>query len=45
MDQTNLFAAGVLVTLGGSVSVIVYLRRHLRRLLVELCGTEERADF
>ena len=45
MNQTNLFLAGVVVTLCGSVSVVIYLRGHLRRLLVELCGTAERADF
>ncbi len=45
MNQTSLFLTGVVATLGGSLFVVVYLRRHLGRLLVELCGTKERADF
>lgn len=28
-----------------SISLVTYLKAHLKNLLVELCGTEERASF
>lgn len=45
MDQTTLFIAAVVLTVAASACVINYLNPHLRPLLVELCGTEGRADF
>ena len=45
MDPVHSFLIGIGLTLVGSLAVVIYLRRHLRRILVDLCGTEPRADF
>ncbi len=39
------FVIEVLLTLVISVLLAVYLRPFLRRILIDLCGTEERAQF
>ena len=38
-----LMDVGLVVVL--SMSLVTYLKAHLKNLLVELCGTEERASF
>jgi len=45
MTPSTLFLAGLLTSLGMSLAIVVYLRVPLRRILVELCGTTERAAF
>ena len=45
MTETGTFLAGVGMTLVAALLVVLYLRRPLDRLLIELCGTEERARF
>lgn len=45
MSDTTLFAAGTAATLGIGVAVVGYLRRPLEKILVELCGNQERAGF
>jgi hypothetical protein len=45
MNATAVFAMGTLVTLGIGLGVVWYLRRPLERILVELCGNEDRAAF
>ena len=45
MGQVSSFLIGIGITLACSLGVVVYLRPHLRRVLVEFCGTDERADF
>ncbi len=35
----------VLITLGLSVLIVAYFRPHLQRILVDLCGGEQRAQF
>ena len=45
MNTIIVYLIQVAVTAGVCLAVIVYFRRHLRRILVDLCGTEERADF
>src|SRR5215831_13024248 len=45
MPATTVFAAGSLVTLAIGLGVIAYLRHPLERVLVELCGNQERAGF
>ena len=45
MHATTVFALGSLATLAIGAAVVLYLRRPLRNILVELCGNEERAEF
>jgi hypothetical protein len=45
MNATTVFALGSLGTLAIGAAVVLYLRRPLRNILVELCGNEERAEF
>jgi hypothetical protein len=45
MNATTVFALGSLATLSIGAAVVLYLRRPLRNILVELCGNEERAEF
>ena len=45
MRETSLFLLGLALTAGSSLIVVWHLRSHLRAILVDLCGTQERADF
>lgn len=45
MNPTWSFVAGVALTMVGSVTVVMYLRRPLQKLLTDLCGNQERAGF
>lgn len=45
MNITQIFLAGAGTTVVITLAAVVYLRPHLRRILVDLCGTEERAGF
>jgi hypothetical protein len=45
MKDVTLFLTGVGVTSMVSAGVVVYLSRSLNKLLVDLCGTEDRAGF
>jgi hypothetical protein len=45
MSDAELFATGIGMSLTVSVGVVWYLRAPLQRLLVELCGNQERAGF
>lgn len=45
MNDELVFLAGVSLSVVSAVGVAFYLRRHLRTLLRDLCGTQERADF
>jgi len=45
MTASTLFGMGLLCTLAISVTVVVYLRRPLRKQLTELCGNPDRAEF
>jgi hypothetical protein len=45
MTPSILFSIGLAVSLVTSLAVVVYLRAALQRILVELCGTSERARF
>ncbi len=45
MNEVMSFGIGLGVTLLISVLVVVYLRPHLRRILLDLCETEDRANF
>ena len=45
MNITQIFLAGAGTTVAVSFAAVVYLRPHLKRVLVDLCGTEDRAGF
>jgi hypothetical protein len=45
MNGAWLFVSGLVVTITASVLTLAYLRRPLLRILVDLCGTEDRAAF
>ena len=45
MDVFWFYVLQLIVTLGLSLFVYGYLRPQLRRLLIDLCGTQERAEF
>jgi hypothetical protein len=45
MNANWLFVCGVAVAAAVSLAVVAYLRRPLLRILVDLCGHEDRAKF
>ncbi len=45
MNSIGTFLLGLGLTLLAAGAVVVCLRRSLRRILVDLCGTEARGDF
>jgi hypothetical protein len=45
MSDQAVFLVGAALTLGASVAVVLFLRRHLRNVLIDLTGTEARAAF
>jgi len=45
MDAATVFGIGVVTTLGIALGMVGYLRRPLRKVLIELCGNEQRAEF
>ncbi|HEY7098715.1 MAG TPA: hypothetical protein VH437_18445 [Terriglobales bacterium] len=45
MSNAWLFVSGLVLTLSLAIGVVRYLRRPLFNLLVELCGSDNRAEF
>jgi hypothetical protein len=45
MSSTAAFLAGTLLVVLGCTGIVAYVSKHLRSLLIELCGTVERASF
>jgi len=45
MNEVAIFAIGIGITLVASFLVVMYLRPHLHTILIDLCGTEDRASF
>ena len=45
MMDAALFLSGLGSTMAASLATIIFLRRSLKRLLVDICGTEHRAAF
>jgi hypothetical protein len=45
MNASALFVIGVGLTLAATLSVVAYLRAPLQAILVELCGSPQRAAF
>jgi len=45
MTPSILFLTGLAISLATSFAIVVFLKVPLGRILVELCGTSERAEF
>lgn len=45
MNATTVFAVGSFATLAIGLSVIAFLRHPLEKILLDLCGNQERAGF
>ncbi len=45
MNTITIFLIAMCITLTVSIAVVLFIRRHLRNVLVDLTGTESRADF
>ena len=45
MTPSILFLLGLFVTVVIALAIVIYIRRPLYRILIELCGTQERAEF
>jgi hypothetical protein len=45
MNSTHAFLLGLLVTTVLGFTVVGYLKSRLKGILIDLCGTEVRADF
>ena len=45
MSIEILFLLGIGTTLTIALAVVVYLMRPLRKILLDICGTKERAEF
>ena len=45
VSNANLFLTDLVLTAIFSIGVVSYLKRHLRPLVAELCGTAQRAQF
>jgi hypothetical protein len=45
MSPAAVFLIGLAITLVSVLLVVMYLRTHLKAILVDLCGTAERAEF
>lgn len=45
MNMISSFLVQLMVTLVIVLLLVGYLRPHLRKVLIDLCGTEERAQF
>jgi hypothetical protein len=45
MNSLGIYLAGIGLTLVAALAVQLYLQTHLRGMLLDLCGTAERAGF
>lgn len=45
MNEISIFLTGVSLTLAISLIVVFYLNKNLLNLLIDICGTENRAKF
>lgn len=45
MQSTTAFLVGLGTTVSVSLVAVVYLRNRLKKVLMDLCGTEDRAAF
>ncbi len=45
MSDAALFLSGIGLTILASLSIVTYLKPHLKTVLIDLCGSIERANF
>lgn len=45
MDNTTIFIAGMIAIVITSLLVIGYIKSPMKKILVDICGTEDRATF
>jgi predicted membrane protein len=45
MNAISIYLTQILMTTFGLFLLLAYLRPHLKRVLVDLCGSEQRAQF
>ena len=45
MSDIAVYSIGVVATLLASIGVVLYMRPHLLKILIDLCGTLDRAKF
>ena len=45
MSPGTSFLVGIGVTFIASLAIVLYLRPHLTKILIDLCGAEQRAGF
>src|SRR5438445_3274447 len=45
VSPTSAFLLDVALAAFSSLGIVAYIKKHLRILLIELCGTAERANF
>ncbi len=45
MNPAGVFLTDTAIVVFGCMGIVAYVKRHLRSLLLELCGTSERASF
>jgi len=45
METIEIYLLQIVVTGAISLAVVLYLKKHLQRILIDLCGTQERAQF
>ena len=45
MNPTTTFLVAIVVVTFLSLGLVLYVKTHLKALLIELCGTAERANF
>ncbi|HEV2298904.1 MAG TPA: hypothetical protein VGR72_10340 [Candidatus Acidoferrales bacterium] len=45
MNEITMFLVGLAVTILVTTAALRYLQPHMKTILIELCGTEERARF
>jgi len=45
MNTIGIYLLQIIVTLVISLAVVIYFRPYLERILVDLCGTQDRAQF
>jgi hypothetical protein len=45
MSTVLVFLVGLTITMLSALSVVIYLRVYLKAILIDLCGTAERAGF
>jgi hypothetical protein len=44
-EEVFTFLLGLALTVAACLAVVLYLKPHLQRILLDLCGTQERAAF